>query len=75
VNYGNISGGKMMFALIAQPVYRKRKKIRNRKIHLNSKFSDTDEIVIVPEFYVVLPINELKASLENINKYIKRTVV
>jgi hypothetical protein len=58
-----------------KPVYRKRKKIRNRKIHLNSKFSDTDEIAIAGILSIGFTNNELKVSLENINKYIKRTTV
>jgi hypothetical protein len=44
VNYGNISGGKMMLPEFLQPICRKRKRVRNRKTIRNlKKFSDTGE--------------------------------
>jgi len=50
VNYGNISGGKMMFALNAYNQYTGTvKRIRNRKnpFEIQRGFSDVDEITIV----------------------------
>ncbi|WP_339920648.1 DUF3857 domain-containing protein [uncultured Flavobacterium sp.] len=69
VNYGNISGGKMMFALNAYNQYNGSvKRIRNRKnpFEIQRGFSDVDEITIVlPHEFTVefLPNNyELKTK-------------
>jgi hypothetical protein len=69
VNYGNISGGKMMFALNAYNQYTGSvKRIRNRKnpFEIQRGFSDVDEITIVlPHEFTVefLPNNyELKTK-------------
>jgi hypothetical protein len=80
VNYGNISGGKMMFALNAYNQYTGSvKRIRNRKnpFEIQRGFSDTDEIAIVlPQEFTVefLPSNyELKSKFgEYKTKYIKK---
>jgi len=69
VNYGNISGGKMMFALNAYNQYTGTvKRIRNRKnpFEIQRGFSDVDEITIVlPHEFAIefLPNNyELKSK-------------
>jgi hypothetical protein len=80
VNYGNISGGKMMFALNVYNQYTGSvKRIRNRKnpFEIQRGFSDTDEIAIVlPHEFTVefLPSNyELKSKFgEYKTKYIKK---
>jgi hypothetical protein len=80
VNYGNISGGKMMFALNLYNQYTESvKRIRNRKnpFEIQRGFSDTDEIAIVlPQEFTVefLPSNyELKSKFgEYKTKYIKK---
>jgi hypothetical protein len=79
-NYGNISGGKMMFALNAYNQYTGSvKRIRNRKnpFEIQRGFSDSDEIAIVlPHEFAVefLPNNyELKSKFgEYKTKYIKK---
>lgn len=69
VNYGNISGDKMMFALNAYNQYTENvKRIRNRKnpFEIQRGFSDTDEITIVlPQEFTIefLPSNfDLKSK-------------
>jgi hypothetical protein len=80
VNYGNISGGKMMFALNVYNQYTGSvKRIRNRKnpFEIQRGFSDTDEIVIVlPDEFAVefSPSNyDLKSKFgEYSSEYIKK---
>jgi hypothetical protein len=80
VNYGNISGGKMMFALNAYNQYTGSvKRIRNRKnpFEIQRGFSDVDEITIVlPHEFTVefLPNNyELKTKFGAYNtEFVKK---